>query len=70
MAKVIKTENGRVIRGRIILNIDVELEDGDDREDIPDNEAKELLMQRQDELSGSNDGSELLANAKVILVDE
>lgn len=55
--------------GVITLKIHGELEEGDMRTEIPEEEAKQLLSRQLDSYAGSNDGSELLANAHVEIQD-
>lgn len=67
--KVKKTPDGnRYVEGVISIKLRVLLEKGDERDEIPEDEAFNLLNEEQEHLAGSNDGSEILANTKVELV--
>jgi hypothetical protein len=62
MISVEKNKWGGVVNATITLDISGYLSDGDDRTEIPYEEALVLIMRELESLSGSNDGSELLAN--------
>lgn len=67
---MIKTRQGangcKFIRGVITLTIDAHVDD--DLLEISEEDAMNLLLKEQDNLSGSNDGSELIANANIKLI--
>ena len=62
MIKTQSTKHGQKVKAKITLELSVYLKDGDKREEISEEEAKNLVLKDLDYLSGSNDGSELLAN--------
>jgi hypothetical protein len=69
MVKVKVNEYGsRVVKGKIVIEIEGYLPKNDTRDEISEEEAIELLETQLDHYSGSNDGSELLANAKPKLI--
>lgn len=53
----------RYVEATLDLSITASLEDGDLRNEIPMEEAKKLMDRSLDHYAGSNDGSEMLANA-------
>jgi hypothetical protein len=60
--------NERYVEGNITLSIRAEV--SNNTLEIPDKEAINLLQRELDYLSGSNTGSELLANANITLIKE
>lgn len=60
--------NERYVEGNITLSIRAEV--SNNTLEIPDKEAMNLLQRELDYLSGSNTGSELLANANITLIKE
>lgn len=62
MVKVTKSRWGGEIKSTIELDISVYLKKGDERTEITQEEAITMVLRQLDNLSGSNDGSELLAN--------
>lgn len=65
MAKVIKTKYGQYVEGYI--KIRGFINDKNVPDEIPDEQAITILYKFLEEISGSNDGSEILACAKPIL---
>lgn len=59
--------NTRYIEGKITITFSAEVPNN--ILEISENEALQLLNRKLDYLAGSNDGSELLANATVELID-
>lgn len=64
-----KTKYGLYIEGKILLKIRADIDKNKYKEGdlINDEEALELLEINKDELASSNDGSEMIANAEIIL---
>lgn len=62
MIQVTKGRWGGEIKCTIEIDLSAYLKKGDERTEIPYEEALEMIMRQLDRLSGSNDGSELLAN--------
>ncbi len=63
--KMVKVEDGKwgkSFSANICFELKGYLQKGDGRSEIPMEEAKDIIMGNLDRLSGSNDGSELLAN--------
>lgn len=58
--------NSRIVEGVVTLKIAAEVFNG--KLEITDEEAMFLLKKELDYLSGSNDGSELLANGIITLI--
>ncbi len=57
------------VSGYLIIKLDADLSDElKGKAEITEHEAMSLLRDRQEELATSNDGSELLANAKISLI--
>lgn len=63
MIQVKEGKWGRYIEAFITTPVTAELDDDDTRTEISEDEAKGMLNRTLDELAGSNDGSEFLANA-------
>lgn len=64
MVEVKKGRYGNYVDATISINIKGYLEDNDNRTEISLEEAIGIIMNNLDRLSGSNDGSELLANVQ------
>jgi len=62
MIPVKQNKFGRYVSAVVSLTFDVYLEDNDQRDEIPEEYAKELTQGQLDIYAGSNDGSELLMN--------
>lgn len=74
MAIVKNGEYGLYISGKIEINLIYNLEDEEEFKNlkkgdiIDDKEALKLLKEVREDLASSNDGSEEIANAKIILI--
>lgn len=69
MVEVKRNKYGeKYIEGVVTLHINSYLKKDDSRTEMPDEDAIMLLKKELDLLAGSNDGSELLANARPELI--
>lgn len=59
---------GNYVKGTLLINVNAYLSDDDKREAIPWTEARQLLDNVVENLAESNDGSEIIANAPLTVV--